>query len=321
MLAPIEKSMAEVNKFGLSRDIPYLIKREVRQKCGFGCVVCGSAVYQYEHLEPLFSEAEKHDPNGIVLVCGGCHDRVKHRILSKETIKLKAKNPKCLEQGFSFGPFDLGLTSPEIIFGTLTGKNIGTLIRVYSDEILSIAPPEQEGTPFLINAFLSDRKGNVIFAIKNNEWVTPTSNWDVEVVGPRITIRKKLGDILLCLRSEPPHRLIIERLDMFHKEVKISCKESQSIEVTTPLGQYYKSSQTEIEGCKIGVDITDTGMAIGVGGGSVYFGNATFGRSPSHFLGIPFPPFNMTAPRKISRNEKCPCGSGKKNKRCCGANK
>jgi len=242
-------------------------------------------------------------------------------MLSKETIKLKANNPKCLEQGFSFGPFDLGLTSPEIIFGTLKGKNIGTLIRVYGDEILSIAPPEQEGAPFLINAFLCDREGNVIFAIKNNEWVTPTSNWDVEVVGPRITIRKKLGDILLCLRSEPPHRLIIERLDMFHKGVQINCKESQSIEVITPLGQHYKSSQTKIEGCKIGVDVTNTGMALGVGGGSVYIGHATFGSSPSHFPRIPFPSFKMAAPRKISRNEKCPCGSGKRYKRCCGANK
>ena len=155
--------------------------------------MCGSAVYQYEHLEPLFSEAEKHGPNDIVLLCGGCHDRVTRGILSKETIKLKAKNPKCLEKGFSFGPFDLGLTPPEISFGTLKGKNIGTLIRVYGDEILSIAPPEQEGAPFLIDAFLSDRKGNLIFAVKNNEWMTPADNWDVEVVGPRIIIRKKLA--------------------------------------------------------------------------------------------------------------------------------
>ena len=108
---------------------------------------------------------------------------------------------------------------------------------------------------------------------------------------------------------------------MFHKGVKISCKESQNIEVTTPSGQYYKSSQTEIEGCKIGVDVTDTGMAIGVGGGRVYFGKATFGSNASHFHRVPLPPFNMTTPRKIGRNEKCPCGSGKKYKSCCGTNK
>lgn len=310
--------MAEVNKFGLSRDIPDPKKREVRQRCGFGCVVCGVAIYQYEHVEPLFAEAKMHDPNCIVLLCGGCHDRVTRGILSKETIKLKAINPKCLEQGFSFGPFDLGLTSPEIIFGTLKAKNIGTLIRVYGDEILSIVPPEQKGEPFLINAFLNDRNGNLIFAIKSNEWVTPADNWDVEILGPRITIRRKLGDILLCLRSEPPHRLIIERLEMLHKGVKISCKENQTIEVTTPSGQHFKSSQMEIEGARIGVDVTETGMGIGVGGGSVYIGEMTIGNDPSRFHRTPLPPFDMAAARIIGRNEKCPCGSGERYKRCCG---
>jgi hypothetical protein len=310
--------MAEVNKFGLSRNIPDPIKREVRQRCGFGCVVCGAAIYQYEHVEPLFSDAETHDPNCIALLCGSCHDRATRGILSKETIKLQAKNPKCLEQGFSFGPFDLGQTPPEIIFGTLKAKNIGTLIKIYGDEILSIVPPEQEGSPFLINAFLNDRNGNLIFGIKNNEWITPADNWDVEVIGQRITIRMKLGDILLCLRSDPPHRLIIERLEMLHKGVKICCEENQTIEVTTPSGQHFKSSQMEIEGARIGVEVTDAGMGIGVGGGSVYIGEATFGNNPSNFHRAPLPPFNMNTFGKIGRNEKCPCGSGEKYKRCCG---
>lgn len=30
-----------INKQGISRDIPDPIKRDVRQRCGFGCVICG----------------------------------------------------------------------------------------------------------------------------------------------------------------------------------------------------------------------------------------------------------------------------------------
>ena len=30
------------------------------------------------------------------------------------------------------------------------------------------------------------------------------------------------------------------------------------------------------------------------------------------------PPKTMTAEKKIGRNELCPCGSGKKHKKCCG---
>lgn len=34
-----------------SRNIPLPIQREVRQRCGFGCVICGMPLYEYEHME------------------------------------------------------------------------------------------------------------------------------------------------------------------------------------------------------------------------------------------------------------------------------
>ena len=33
-----------------SRNMPLPIQREVRQRCGFGCVVCGLPLYEYDHL-------------------------------------------------------------------------------------------------------------------------------------------------------------------------------------------------------------------------------------------------------------------------------
>lgn len=33
--------MTENNKYGLTRDIPEDVKRKVRKRCGFGCVICG----------------------------------------------------------------------------------------------------------------------------------------------------------------------------------------------------------------------------------------------------------------------------------------
>lgn len=55
-----------VNKYGLKDTISSLVKREVRQRCGFGCVNCGNAVYQYEHLDPTFAEAKELNRPGIV---------------------------------------------------------------------------------------------------------------------------------------------------------------------------------------------------------------------------------------------------------------
>lgn len=53
------------NKYGLSRNIPNHIKRAVRQKCGFGCVICGLFICDFDHYAPSFSEAKKHNPDGI----------------------------------------------------------------------------------------------------------------------------------------------------------------------------------------------------------------------------------------------------------------
>ncbi len=43
-------------------------------------------------------------------------------------------------------------------------------------------------------------------------------------------------------------------------------------------------------------------------------------RNPSDDLGSPFNDNHRPFGQKVGRNEQCPCGSGKKYKRCCGAN-
>jgi hypothetical protein len=311
------------NKYGLTDTIPSQIKREIRQRCGFGCVNCGNAVYQYEHVDPTFAEAKEHNPDHIVLLCGGCHDRVTREILSKKTIKYRSENPVCKQQGFSFGPFDLGLVEPTIQIGTLRCKSVESLIEIDGESLFSIKRPECEGAPFRINAFLADRDGNEILKIVDNEWVTTTENWDVEVVGQTITIRKNLGDISLALRTEAPHKLVVERLEMQHRGVKIECKENQNLQVVTRSGQVLNSQSIDIEGCKVGFQITNNSMAIGVGGGSVHIGKMTLGHQQTPMSRL-FPPYDsgistQGKTRKIGRNEPCPCNSGKKYKKCCGS--
>lgn len=302
-----KETTTTTNKYGLKRSIGAKVKRKVRQRCGFGCVNCGNAVYQYEHVDPTFAEAREHNPNHIVLLCGSCHDRVTRGILSKETIKLRSQNPFCKNEGFSRGPFDLGIIEPQITIGTLKCTKVKSLIKINGKDIFSVKPPEIKGGPFRINAYITDKTGTPLLEIVDNEWITSTSNWDVEVVGKNITIRKSLGEIVLSLRSEPPHNLIIERLEMEHLGVKISSREHQNLKVITPSGQTIDSHKMEINGCDIGFDIKNGSMAIGVGGGSTYIENMTYTSIP-----------HLTRKTKIGRNETCPCGSGKKYKKCCG---
>lgn len=297
------------NRFGLSRDLPAEIKRLVRQRDGFGCIVCGKAIYDYEHIDPEFADAQSHRVEGIVLLCISCHGKKTRGFLSKDTIAAARVNPRCKQQGFSFEEFDIGTSSPEIIAGTLVARNTATLIEINGAKILSILPPPTEGLPFLINAHLTDRTGSTVLKIINNEWQSSTDNWDVETGGGRIVIRRRLGDIILALRSEPPNKLVIERLDMFHQGTTIRCRENKNIEVMTPDGRELRGGEISVDGCEVGIRVATDGLALGCGGGTVFVKHMVIGTKP---------PRRLSAFGGPSRNSLCTCNSGLRFKHCCG---
>lgn len=80
-----------------------------------GCVLCGKAICQFEHVDPPFSQAKAHDPSKITLLCGYCHDKVTRSLISKNTIKKAMENPICLRKGFTHDFFDLGIKIPQIV--------------------------------------------------------------------------------------------------------------------------------------------------------------------------------------------------------------
>src|SRR5215204_3499084 len=84
-----------VNKFGLSRAIPSPTKRAVRQECGFGCVVCGCGIYQYEHIHPPWHAAREHLCPCIALLCGTCHEYVTRKFWPKSKIAAARLDPFC----------------------------------------------------------------------------------------------------------------------------------------------------------------------------------------------------------------------------------
>lgn len=304
--------MSKINRHGLSDYIPEPIAREIRQRCGFGCVICGKALYQYEHVDPTFEDAKRHDANCIVLLCGGCHDSVTRGFLSKDTVKAKALHPKCLEDGFSFGPFDIGTGSVEILLGTILARNAQTLIRICGENIFSVAPPPKPGQPFMINAFFSDKNGSPILSIVENEWRPSTDNWDVEVVGGRITIRNAPRDLALVLRSEPPHRLVVERMAMEHKGIRITCHEGRELRVLTAEGAEFTSVACESNGWKIGINANEHGLVIGTGGSTTVTERIMLGSSNTHGIAA-----GVSA--NLPRLSPCPCGSNLRYKKCHGA--
>lgn len=307
------------NRHNLSRNIPDSVKREVRQRDGFGCIVCGSAFYQYDHLGTEFKDAKTHDPQKIVLLCGGCHDRKTRGALSTETLQMHAQSPRCMQTNFSWGPLDIGGTPPEIVLGTLTASNVRSLLTIDGEDVFSIAPPLATHAPFTINASLYDKSGRQTIKIIRNEFQTTVSNWDVEIRGSRLIIRSNPGKFDLVIRMEAPHRLVIERLDMVYKNLSIQCREGKDT-IIKGAGMQLNTKGAKCNGCDIAICVNGSSLSMGVGGGTMHITHMTVTpanspHQPGATLRSNTPIHNKT---KQGRNEQCRCGSGKKYKHCHG---
>jgi len=232
------------NKHGLSRDVPDPIKRQVRQRCGFGCVKCGFAIYHYHHFNPPFEDAKEHNPDGITLLCGRCHDRMNRGLLSSDVINAHNRDPKCLQEGFSHDVFDVGNQHPVVVLGYSTWINTKVILEVFGSPLLEIEPPESAGTPFRLSGIFYDQSGKQIFRIVQNEWQGPIANWDIETKGRRVIIRRAPRQITLQIRSAPPNSLIIERLDLFYKGAHVIGEEGKQITAIAPDGSTIQGANT-----------------------------------------------------------------------------
>lgn len=202
------------NKHGLSRYIPEDVKREVRQRCGFGCVICGFGFYDYEHFNPDFVDARVHDPSGMTLLCSQCNQKRARGRLSAHTVEMANRNPKCRQEGFANELFDFHHEPIRIKFAGVEFYNCEHLIVINDQPILSVQPSEEQNGPMLLSGIFCNSIGQESLRIDKNEWQAKTDNWDVECVGPRITIRSASKEISLVIRMEVPDGLVIERLDM-----------------------------------------------------------------------------------------------------------
>ncbi|WP_139026526.1 HNH endonuclease [Achromobacter arsenitoxydans] len=315
------------NRYGLSRTIPSETKREVRQRCGFGCVVCGNAIVEYEHFEPEFKDAKKHDATGIILLCTACHGRKTRRLLSKETIREHIAAPASREQGFASDVFDTNGEHPRVTLGDIEAFEVETLLKIEGERVLWVEPPEQPGSPFRLNAHFKTKGGSTLFQITDNEWKAPSDNWDVQMEANRITIRAARGEIALVLRTVPPDALHVERLVCEHRGWKIEAHLGRAV-IFSKGDQVFTTNGMVLERVDTAVEVSSNQFVIGFSGrksnSSVQMRSlkigAPDGRMPrphgQSYLSSESPPdnpFESGRAEAFQRQEldaPCECGSG-----------
>ena len=202
------------NKHGLSRTIPADVKRAVRQRCGFGCVICGDAIVEYEHVEPLFAEAEQHDNSRITLLCPSHHSQSTKGLLAKSTIRNADRSPFC-KRGYSPKHLlNIGSRLPTIMVGGNDLTHCGGRVFIGGRKVFEVSPPDEvDSTVWQLFARLFGPDGRAVCEIDRNEISFDPQVFDIIQQRNRFEVRDVEGHVLLCITSLPPHGISLDRFE------------------------------------------------------------------------------------------------------------
>ncbi|MGC9220782.1 MAG: HNH endonuclease [Solirubrobacteraceae bacterium] len=204
--------------------IPDPIKREVRQRCAFGCVICGIPLYEYDHIVP-YSEVQEHTSDNLVLLCDRHHREKTNNLLPNEQLAAAAAAPFNVQHGES---------SPYLVHygGTRAIARLGSNSYVWAQVdhqygftvplVIDLLPvlifTVQRGN-LLLTAQIFGPSNELLVHVLRNEFVYSVAPWDIEFIGQRLVIRSGPGDILLALKFDPPSTLTVERATLWHNGV------------------------------------------------------------------------------------------------------
>lgn len=209
--------MRDQNRYGLSRHIPVQVTKEVRQRCGFGCVVCGAAVVDYDHFDPEFKDAKKHDPDGIILLCQNCHRR-KGSFLARSAIAQCAQNPYCLQEGHSWEKIDV--TGAVVSLGPVTAFHSTVALQVGGENLIWFNPPEGGEGPPRLNLIVRDQSGSTVIQVKDNIWQMSNEASDVVLTsggnGGRIKVDDEDG-VVFDVSIVPPNLITVGAFRTWHR--------------------------------------------------------------------------------------------------------
>ncbi len=219
--------MPNTNKHGLNRDIPLPIKRIVRQRYGYGCVLCGGLFCQYHHFDPPFAEASEHQADGITLLCQRHHDEVTRGRISEGKVQaansnpysIKNKSAKYVFEDLSF-PLEVGLGGLVFISAD------GVLFKIDGEAAMSVQY-DDDGIATFSGIFWSPNGEKLV--IENNELTASTGHWDIDSKGREIIIRDSSREIVFHLTFNPPHRLQIVKIRNFYKGTTLDSEFSKKL--------------------------------------------------------------------------------------------
>lgn len=201
--------------------IPEDVKREVRQRCFFGCIFCGLPVYDYDHIVD-WSETQAHEPASITLLCPRHHSEKTRGLLTREQVIAANETPFNATAGVTT-PYGLHFEGHSLVtmrIGSDVFQSSSNLYPIVIDDVPCVAfvRTDQGLGLWLV---LMDEFNHPKVVVENNELIVRADAWDVRFEGQKLTIRDGNGLVFLRMRFEPPASITMERARILRNGVWI----------------------------------------------------------------------------------------------------
>lgn len=247
--------MGRSNKYGLARYIPEVVKAEVRRRSMFGCVVCGSIPYEYDHVRVQWTDATEHDPEDMVLLCDSHHKQKTNKLLRVEDIEVALRLRRSDAAAFSF---KLAATSQKFAIHWPYNNIIAVdnAIVVNGNPILRIEAQENPLEPVLLSGSFSDLRGNMICVIEKNEIVSSAGAiGDFSLVGNRFRYKTPNNTESLQFVLDPSG-IIIEKI--FHANGDAFVKSEDGFLIVGNVYNAVGLRNSNILDCSVAIEIVST---------------------------------------------------------------
>lgn len=195
--------------------IPAEIKREVRQRCGFGCVICGCPIYEYDHVVE-WSKTRHHKADELTLLCSKHHSEKTKKLLPREKVIAANDQPYNLVNGkssaqtlyYSGNDFKMELGGS---VSTFKGLKDGQTFSPFAIDGQPVVSFTIDGGDVLLNIKITNEAGEDLFRVNKSELIYSVGMWDIEWVGQTLTMREGFREILLEIEFDPPNKVSINR--------------------------------------------------------------------------------------------------------------
>jgi hypothetical protein len=234
--------------------IPSGMKRSIRQRCGFGCVVCGLPIYEYEHIDG-WANTKQHEEDRIVLLCKRHHHEKTNGLLPGHLVEEFSESPLNLRSGEST-PYSLWFSGERYEFdvgtntftGLLSSYGIVQPVRIDGTGLLSA---RLEDNHYMLTLHIADEGGREVLTIVDNELTFSALVYDVELVGHRLILRDGYRKILIDIEFQPPAGVKIRRGRFLRNGIELLVTENWS----SILNSRTLLSGNSAENCWIGLAI------------------------------------------------------------------